>query len=91
MYQHVRASLNMCCQMVRFVRQRKVLRDQMEVLSSHFLSLSNFYLTVLLGGQCQGLFQDGVCPLGERRFFMDGNLDCDCDEVGGIQIYILFI
>ena len=56
----------------------------MEVLSSHFLSLSNFYLTVLLGGQCQGLFEDGVCPLGERRFFMDGNLDCDCDEVGGM-------
>ena len=33
------------------------------------------------GGQCRDLYEEGICGLGERLFLIDGNVECDCDEV----------
>ena len=37
--------------------------------------------TVMYRGQCRDLYEDGICALGERLFLIDGNVQCDCDEV----------
>ena len=43
---------------------------------------SVIFLTVMYGGQCRDLYEDGICALGERLFLTeDGRVECDCDEV----------
>ena len=42
---------------------------------------SVIFLTVMYEGQCRDLYGDGICALGERLFLIDGNVQCDCDEV----------
>ena len=55
----------------------------MEVLLADFLTLitSVIFLTVMYEGQCRDLYEDGICALGERLFLINGNVECDCDEV----------
>ena len=57
---------------------------QMEVSIIYYYQIfmtSVIFLTVMYEGQCRDLYGDGICALGERLFLIDGNVQCDCDEV----------